>query len=221
MIFALIAAVVLLIFLGIWWWDGSTNNISHQLKEKVHSFTPKNVDHAPAFKLWIENNLDDNPELKSWLMELSDDGFGALTLRVSGFTADLNIEMEWLLDNTIEISPKLKAACKAIIINYLGVCRQGIAEQSDITIFDTYHKLVTLTTDTRYLNLRRIVFARLASEGLVESIPTYDMIMASETQRQEMASAAIKGYAVKDWSGFTKILAESAKEANSYTTTPT
>lgn len=212
MIAIIILSVIVLTFLLTWWWDSATQTVSEQLRERVQSLTPKAVDHAPAFRTWVETRLDDHPDLKAWLLGLSEDGFGALTLRVTAFTSDLNIEMSWLLDGSITVTPELDASCKAVIVNYLEVCRQGIAQQGDITVFDTYHKLVNLNADNRYLNLRRAVFARLSNEGLVDSIPTYDMIMASETQRQEMASDAIKAYATKNWPHFTRILGESARQ---------
>ncbi|MGI9211886.1 MAG: hypothetical protein ACR2HF_05390 [Methylococcaceae bacterium] len=206
--------VFFLIFAGLWWWSDYARVIPGQIKEKVQTIVPKTVDYLPAFKLWIENNLEDEPELKAWLLGLSDDGLGALTVRVAAFAADLNIQMEWLLGNAMDIAPGLKATCQSIIVNYLDVCRFGIAEQGDITIFDTYNKLITLNGDARFLNLRNAVFARLIREGLVDAIPAYDMIMASELQRQEMASAAIRLHAASNWDGFVKILAESAREVN-------
>ncbi len=209
---AIILSAIVLMFLLSWLWDSSAKSVSEQLKERVQSITPKTVDYAPAFRVWVESSLDDQPDLKAWLLGLSEDGFGALTVRVAAFTSDLNIEMSWLLEGSITITSELETACKAIIVNYLEVCRQGIAQQSDITVFDTYQKLITLNTDSRYLNLRRTVFARLTNEGLVDSIPTYDMIMASELQRQEMASNAIKTYAAKNWKQFARILGESARK---------
>jgi hypothetical protein len=213
-----IFAVFFLVFAGLWWWDDYASHLSSQIRQKVQTITPKTVDHAPAFKQWIEQNLDEEPELKTWVTSLSDDGLGALTLRVAGFVTDLNIRMEWLSGDTLDISPPLKATCKSVIINYLKVCRQGILEQADITVFDTYNKLVTLTADSRFLELRRLVFARLTREGLVEAIPAYEMIMASELQRQEMASVAIREYANRHWDDFVLILAESAREVNAKTT---
>lgn len=213
-----IFCVFFVVFAGLWWWDDSAKNIASQIREKVQTITPKTIDYSPAFRRWIEENLANEPELKTWLTSLSEEGFGALTLRVAGFTTDLNIRMEWMTENAVDISPRLKSTCKSVVVNYLKVCRQGILEQADITVFDTYNKLVTLNADSRFLELRRLVFARLTREGLVEAIPAYEMIMASELQRQEMASVAIKEYASSHWNDFVLILTESAREANSKTT---
>ncbi len=212
-----ILCVFLLIFVGLWWWDDYARTLSGRIRQKVQTMTPKTVDYSPEFRGWLEQNLGEEPELKAWIEGLSDDGLGALTVRVAGFAADLNIRMEWLLDNSVEISPRLKSTCQSILINYLKVCQQGIAGQSDITIFDTYNKLVTLNADSRFMALRQMVFARLTREGRVESIPAYEMIMASELQRQELASTAIKGYAAHHWDEFVRILAESAREVNTKT----
>ena len=81
-----------------------------------------------------------------------------------------------------------------------------------MALFATYHKIVANPSDKRYRDARRSLFTRLIAENLAQPLPAYEMIMASETQRQELAVKAIQEAAAKDWTVFTRVLGEALEK---------
>jgi hypothetical protein len=124
------------------------------------------------------------------------------------FCADLNIQLSWLVERHIDAAPPLRQATRTIVVDYLEVCWQAIRHQSGISLFSKYHKLVANPADNRYRDARRALFTRLTALGLAEPLPTYELIMASELQRQTLAADAIRAAAAKDWDAFAKTFAE-------------
>ncbi|MDD5033376.1 MAG: hypothetical protein PHE55_01345 [Methylococcaceae bacterium] len=201
-VFILIMLVVFALLLAGYW------ETPEQIKEQVMALVRRKSDPPTAFRNWVESSLGDNPQLQTWLLSLSDEGFSALTQRVVAFCADLNIQLSWLAERHLEVAPELHKAVKTIVVDYLEVCCEAIRHQDQIALFSKYHKLVTNPTDARYRDIRRSLYIHLAAEGLAEPFPSYEMIMASETQRQTMAANAIRNVAAKDWTALARIFGE-------------
>jgi hypothetical protein len=210
MIILIIAAVALFLgmlvafalLLGGYW------ETPEQIKQQILAFARKQPDPSVKFRAWAASDLGENPPLQAWLASLPEAGFQALTQRVVKFCADLNIQLSWLVERHVDVAPPLRLATKTIVADYLEVCWQAIRHQGDISLFGKYHKLVANPADARYRDLRRQVFTRLTALGLAEPLPTYELIMASELQRQVLAADAIREAAAKDWDAFAKIFAE-------------
>lgn len=179
-----------------------------RLKQQVMGLVRKKSDPPAQFRAWVETALVETPALQAWLLSLSEDGFKALTQRVVAFCADLNIQLSWLVERHLEVAPDLRKATHTIVVDYLEVCWEAIRHQDEITLFSRYHKLVANPADARYRDIRRRLFTRLAADGLTEPLPSYELIMASEIQRQTLAAKAIREVAAKDWKTFAKIFGE-------------
>lgn len=205
------ALVIFAMVLGGYW------EIPKQLLDQIRTFGRNKSAPAPsmAFRAWIDSELKENPALRDWLLALPDDGFSLLTDRVLKFCADLNIRLSWLVQGEIAVTPLLRQSLKTIVVDYLEVCWEAVRHQADIGIFEKYHVLISQTADARYRDTRRALHTRLITEGLAESIPSYELIMASELQRQTIAAEAIRKAAAKDWDRFSKILAELLTAENS------
>ena len=178
------------------------------LKRQVMAFSRRKTEPPAKFRAWVESSMDENPELRAWLLDLSHEGFAALTQRVVAFCADLNIQLSWLVERHVDVAPALQKAVRTIVVDYLSVCREAMRHQDQIALFREYHKLVANPADSRHRDLRRRLFTRLTSDGLAEELPYYELIMASETQRQALVAKAIRGVADKDWQAFAKIFQE-------------
>jgi hypothetical protein len=176
-----------------------------QLKHSFQNMLHKKPDLSGQFRAWSETALAGKPELRGWLASLSEEGFRALTQRVADFCADLNIDLAWLAQGHLQAAPELHEATQTIVTDYLEVCWHAIRRQHDIALFEQFHQLVENTADSRYRETRRQVFTRLIAAGMAEALPSYELIMASETQRQIMAAQAIKQAAAKDWQAFAQL----------------
>jgi hypothetical protein len=196
------ALVVFALALGGYW------ETPEQLLGQIRAFARSKSEPPAAFRAWIDNDLKENPALRDWLLSLPNEGFAMLTDRVVKFCADLNIRLSWLVQGEIAVAPPLRQAVKTIVVDYLEVCWEALRHQADIGIFDKYHALISHPADARYRDARRALFTRLIAEGLAEPLPTYELIMASELQRQSMAARAIREAAAKDWVRFGQIFAE-------------
>ena len=180
-----------------------------QILEAAKAITLKKADLSLEFRAWVDINLQENPELRTWVLGLSDEGFAALTQRLAAFCADMNIQLEWLTGRHIEVAPAARLAVNAVVVDYLKLCRKALSHQTDVALFASYHKIVVNPSDARYRDARRSLFTRLIAENLAQPLPAYEMIMASETQRQELAVKAIRDAAAKDWTVFARVLGES------------
>ena len=202
-ILAILAALVTFALLLGGYWE-----VPERLEEQVRGLLRKKSDPPAQFRAWVETALGENPALQAWLLSLSEDGFKALTQRVAAFCADLNIQLSWLVERHLDVAPDLRKATQTIVVDYLEVCWQAIRHQDQIALFNRYHKLVANPADSRYRDLRRRLFTRLTADGLAEPLPSYELIMASEIQRQALAAKAIREVADKDWKTFAKIFGE-------------
>lgn len=186
-----------------------------QIARQLRGLAGRTDDPSVAFRAWVASDLDGHGELQHWLLGLPDDGFKALTQRVVAFCTDLNIRLSWLVERHLDVAPELRRSVRAIVLNYLEVCREAIGHQAEIGIFRSYYDAVARPADARHQNLRRILFTRLTAAGLTEPLPSYELIMASELQRQALAAKAIREAAGKDWPAFAAILREALEPAAS------
>ena len=208
-IFILAAFIVVLALLIIYALTlGGYYEMPGQIIEAAKAITRKKADTPLEFRAWVDTDLQQNKELRAWLVSLPEEGFAALTQRLAAFCADLNIQLEWLTGRHIVVAPTAQRAAKAVVVDYLNLCRQALSHQNEVALFAAYYKIVANPSDTRYRDIRRRLFTRLIAENLAQPLPTYELIMASETQRQELAAKAIQEAAAADWTVFTRVLGE-------------
>ncbi len=86
-------------------------------------------------------------------------------------------------------------------------------------MFSLYEQLVNPNLLRKRIDLRRSLFKKVISLGLVEPIPAYDLILSSELQRQEIAAAALRDAAREDWAQFAGALSSLLLTAEEQQTT--
>ena len=161
-----------------------------------------------GFRAWVAAELGEKPALQAWLLSLPEPGFRALTGGTVRYCADLNIELSWLAERHTDVAPPVRTATAAIVADYLEGCWRAVCHKEAIALFGRYRQLVAEPADSRHIDLRRQVFNRVTALGLATTVPAYELIMASERQRQALAANAIREAAAKDWDAFAQAFAE-------------
>ena len=172
------------------------------LKLKLDALFGKQKFRALKFRAWVENELIHQETLQTWLLSLSDSAFQAITDSTARHCKDLNISLDWLFGKDLKVAPEVGSTIKMIIIEYLEGCCKAVQGQETIALFSLYEQLINPNRLRQKIDLRRTLFKKVISLGLVEPIPAYDLIMSSELQRQEIAAAALRDAAKKDWAQF-------------------
>ena len=161
-----------------------------------------------GFRAWVATDLGEKPALQAWLLSLPEPGFRALTVGPVRYCADLKIELSWLAERHTDVAPPVREATSAIVADYLEGCWRAVCHKKAIALFGLYRQLVAEPADPRHIDLRRRAFNRVTALGLAAPVPAYELIMASERQRQALAAKAIREAAAKDWDAFAQAFAE-------------
>ncbi len=197
----LIALLALLVLFGLWstshWLD--PGRIGQKLAERVPGRTRRD---GVALRTWAETALESHPALQTWLLGLPETGLVALIERLEAFCLDLNLQPRWLWNPETLPTPHLRDVVTGVVTEYLEACHQAMIHQDQLTLCGLYLEWVENVTDARHHELRRHLFSLLVEADLAEPMPSYDLIVASETQRQEWAAQAIRTAALKDWPQF-------------------
>jgi hypothetical protein len=163
---------------------------------------------SEGFRAWVAAELGEKAALQAWLLSLPEPGFRALTKGTVRYCADLKIELSWLAERHTDVAPPVRDATSAIVADYLEGCWRAVCHRKAIALFGIYRQLVAEPTDPRHIDLRRQAFNRMTALGLATPVPAYELIMASERQRQSLAAKAIREAAAKDWNAFAQAFAE-------------
>ena len=161
---------------------------------------------AQQLRDWVKKELTDKVVLYSWLSQLPDPAFQAVSEGASRYLRDFNISLVWLYSHEMNVAPEIFVTVKSLISEYLNSCFIAVNNRESITLFSVYQGLVDPSRYKQKIDLRRSVFKKVVSLGLVDPVPAYDLIMSSEHQRQEIAAAALRNAATKDWHQFAQAL---------------
>ena len=161
---------------------------------------------ALQFRVWVNRELVNIPELQAWVMELPDPALQALTEGALRYCATLNIQLSWLFTPDLEAAPAVRETIKAILVDFLAGCLHAVKQKEDIALFSVYQQLISPDQYKRRIDLRRSVFKKVTELGLADPIPPHELIMSSELQRQALAASALRNAASKDWPSFAQAL---------------
>jgi hypothetical protein len=161
---------------------------------------------AHQLREWAKKELAHKDELHSWLSQLPDSGFEAVSEGVSRHCRDFNISLEWLFSREMNVAPEISGTVKSLVSEYLNSCFIAVNHKEAISLFSVYQDLVDSSRLKQTIELRRSVFKKVISLGLVDPVPAYDLIMSSELERQHIAAAALRNAATKDWNQFAQAL---------------
>lgn len=177
-----------------------------KLSMKYESLVGGKKRRAQQLRDWVKKELSDKVELYSWLSQLPDPSFQAISEGASRYLRDFNISLVWLYSHEMNVAPEISVTVKSLVSEYLNSCFVAVINKESISLFSIYQDLVNPSRYKQKIDLRRSVFKKIISLGLVEPVPAYDLIMSSEYQRQEIAAAALRNAASKDWNQFAQAL---------------
>jgi hypothetical protein len=164
------------------------------------------------FREWAERELKDHPALHSWIKDLPEQPLDALTNSTANYCTSLNIDLDWLFGSELDLAPGVRQSLKTIICEYLSGCFNAVNHKQAIMLFSVFHQLISPKQLRRRIDLRRSVFKKITSLGLTEPIPAHELIMSSESQRQELAASSLRAAASKDWEAFSQALSNVLSE---------
>jgi hypothetical protein len=111
---------------------------SLQPKEKLQAaweeiatpFTGKKKDWATPLKGWAQASLNEEPQLQKWLVSLSAEGLQGLGEKLAEFCAEMNVNLDWLLDPKTKITPEAQKAAEETVVDYCKMCQKAVRQSA-------------------------------------------------------------------------------------------
>ena len=173
--------------------QGSTvlNKVNQQMQDVRERVQGKSsVVLAQEFRAWTAERLTEQPELQSWLTNLSDDAFELLTSKTADYCLEFNIDLNWLVEGRLEKNIALKHGVEKIVIDYCTNCWQAIQIQEDVQSFSIIDAIQQNPTDKKYRELSQKLFTELVKQGLTEQ-PEVELYTAPDKERWNYIGQAI------------------------------
>lgn len=177
-----------------------------KIRLRFTSMVDRKKARALQFRAWVDRELANSRDLHAWILELPDSALHALTDGAERYCANLNIQLTWLFGPDLDVAPNVRETVKLILSEYLAGCFKAVNYREAINLYSVYHQLTAPDQYKRWIDLRRSVFKKITALGLTEPVPAHDLIMSSELQRQELAAAALRDAASRDWDAFAQAL---------------
>lgn len=182
------------------------DNIREQFQERFQSVRTQlwqpQANLAPQFRAWVTDAPVD-PSLKAWLSSLSDEGMQALTMQISEFCTNLNLDLRWLVEHQLDKEPQFKAFMQDIVILYCTACWKAVQAQPTAVFLNLYESIVASHND----QYTQPLFAELVKRDMASNAPP-EVLVAPKNQRQDYMLAAIRQAANDDWHKFSTVLKE-------------
>lgn len=83
-------------------------------------------DRATPLKMWAQESLGTEPKLQAWLLALPDEGLQALGEKVHEFGADMDLDLQWLVDPEFEGVPEAQQAAEEMVVDYCKLCMKAV-----------------------------------------------------------------------------------------------
>lgn len=172
---------------------------------------------AKKFQVWVESSIED-AELKTWLLGLSPEAAAALAEQLAEFCYNLGFELPWLLDGKMAHDPEIQQEAIAVVTAYCRACWNAARNYSDFELFKLLQEIEQSPFTRKHRDLSRRLFGELVNREMAASVPA-ELFLASEKEREEHMTQAIRQAAETDRTGFKAILrdvlATQAQEAAS------
>ncbi len=159
------------------------------------------------FRQWAAESLEQEEGLKAWLASLSDEGVQALSGQLASFSADLNMDLEWLLNGQLEEEPELKQALEEIVVAFCLACWKATQVQDEVEVYTTYQNLEDNPNSRKNRDLTQQLFVTMVNKELVPAAST-ELFVATDKERHTYMLAAVRDVANKDRATFDSVLKE-------------
>lgn len=176
-----------------------------QMRAKVQPESSNDAQ-VKLFRAWVTRELNAEKELQSWLLALPDPGFALLTKHIADFCTEMNFDLNWLAETQLTVTTELKAAMKAIIVDYCRACKKAIPVQQEARLFAYYQRLLQQPQGRQEQALSRTLYANLAASGVIAAPDAATLINTTDIERQQQARTAIQQAATRNWAQFAKVL---------------
>lgn len=165
--------------------------------------TPNYVKLMPAFKQWIQAEVPDKA-LQTWLLDLPDEEFRAVTEKVVFFCNDVNVNFAWLLNGNLDIEPETKQVVMKIVIGVCDLHREAVQIQDDLANFNLYQKTLDRLERGDRIELGEKLMVRLYEAELVPVTPP-DILLGDQKERSLYTRNVIQSAAQSDYTKFKTI----------------
>lgn len=176
-----------------------------QMRAKVQPESNNDVQ-VKVLRAWVTRELNAEKELQSWLLALPEPGFALLTKHIAAFCTEMNFDLNWLAEAQLTVTAELKAAMKAIIVDYCRACKKAIPVQEEARLFTYYRRLLQQPQGRQEQALSRTLYANLTASGVIAAPDAATLINATDVERQQQARTAIQQAATRNWPQFAKVL---------------
>ena len=111
------------------------------LSSWIARFLPKkDLDQGKRFQAWSTQAFADQPALQAWLKALPDPAIQALTAHLVAFCTEMNVDLNWLLDQQAQQQPLLTRDIQMIVLHYLQACYTAVGAQDGVRAFKSYRE---------------------------------------------------------------------------------
>lgn len=163
--------------------------------EDLQTPTPDLTDPLDPFQAWVASTNQIDSELQTWVSALSDEDLKRLTKQLVIHCQTLGMELDWLLENQLHISPLLQERMPEIMVAYLTSCHKAVPVQQEAQLFKTYQAFDNQPENHR--EFARQLYAKLVENGLVTMSPS-DLLHDDVQKRQEYIVSSIRQAANND-----------------------
>lgn len=170
---------------------------------------------AEKLHTWSNQALAENQMVKQWLDTLPEEVFADFAQALASFCNQMNFELTWLFDHTVDQQPALAQMLAEVVIDYARACRTAALAQPDISIFKTYQAFVQSPYEKAHQAFAQKLFTQLVERNLTPTIPP-KLFMAAEHERQLYMVQAIQQAAEKRPTEFAQALRTVMAEAAAF-----
>lgn len=164
---------------------------------------------TPKFKAWAQDHLEDEAEIRQWLLQLPPAALQALTEELHAFCRQLNIELMWLVDEALETEPKLREVVRGVVMMYCGNCLKAVELQPQILEFQVYQTYLKRIEQGRAQEFAQKLLQELVQAGLIDP-PEPGMVLSDKDERRQYIAQILREAARRDSAAFKDSLARVA-----------
>ena len=188
------------------------SQLSHDVRASLRRRTPK-TDAAliGQFKQWAQNDLSDEPEIRQWLTNLPPVALRALVTQLDSFCRELNIELRWLVDDTLETEPEARSVVRDVVLMYCSNCLRAVDLQPQIGAFRDYQDVLSQIQRGEAEAFGQQLLSRLREAQLVPPVEPSIMLATSAERRRYMVER-IRQAAKRDHEAFGTIWEQLSSE---------
>jgi hypothetical protein len=119
-----------------------------------------------SLRLWVKTTTNMSPQLRQWVLNLSDEAIYVLVKRLNDFCTDLGLRLEWLFSQNAQDDRSVVPVINQIVANYLDACYQAYLVQDDANAFEKWRAYLEQPFAKEHHSLAERVLDHLIDEGI-------------------------------------------------------